>query len=442
MKSGNNLSRLLYALSILLNKEQDLRHLYFTALPILMLGFGFEKGVIFKYSNRKQCFDPKAGIKSEYVKDIFDRWAFLSESDFAAYLEEFDVNLLYDTDFNRKIRDINMPCNDISRSLINSFITKHIKLIEAKLIKNRHIVYVLEQMEMENAIYIPLCSMDEVVGFVLASPIADNKDDILPFAAMLGLAIDNLVNAKEISHLKEFIDTNKNELIHKQKLYEIGKTASTITHEFKNSLVGIIGLFNKLKNHVDKTDKANRYIDIIDSELSKLYGFALDINKYSKSSTTNKEMLDLGDVVDKAIELTTSLNSNFVFSVCIDKKASKIYADRIQIEQVLINLFKNAIEAYKGKTGGEIRVLARRAGDFILIKIRDNSGGVSKDKLDEISKPFYTTKPYGTGLGLSIVSEIIKEHNGTVEFKNIKDGLECDIRLPIPKNTLSEAKDG
>ncbi len=442
MHNNSNIKNLLYEFSILLSKETDLRHLYFSALPILLLAFDFEKIVLFKYSKRKLCFDPKIGLEKESVSYIKEMWEKSQNiGSFANYLLNFDITELYETDFNKKIRMMNIPCNEITRSILNPFIIKEIKNIKINELKNRHVTHILKQMRIEEALYIPLCAKNSTVGFILASPIIENKQELLSFSAMLGLCMDSLISLKTITNLEKFIESNKEEFIHKQKLYEIGKTASTITHETKNSLVGIIGLFQKLKSFVEKTEKSTKYINIIESELSKLYRFTLDINKYSRnSSATYKEFVNLNELVDKAIEMATTINSDFVFSVCIDKKASTIYADKGQLEQVLINIFKNSIEAYNKKAGGTIKVIARKEDGFIVIKIRDNSGGVKEDKLKEIVKPFYTTKTYGTGLGLSIVGEIIKEHNGIMEFSNINNGLECTIKLPIPKNKIPEDK--
>ncbi len=437
MKNRSDVEKLLYEFALLLQQETDLRHLYFSSLPLLMYVFDLEKIVLFKYSKRKQCFDPKIGLikeKTDFIEKIWKNNPSLGE--LSQYLLNMSIDSLYETEFNRTIREMNLPCNDISRSIINPFIEKKIKNININDLKNRHVINILKNIGITETTYIPLTARNSTVGFMLLSPSDKNFNNpiFVSFISLLSLAIDNLINSKEVSRLEEFIEINKEDIMQKQRLYEIGKTASTIAHEIKNTLVGTIGLFDKLSKHTDNSDKSKKYADIIDTELNKLYRFALDINNYSKSSSfTKKELLDLPELIDKVIEMTATINPKFVFSVCIDKNASKIYADKEQIEQVFVNLFKNSMEAFKGDKEGTIRVIAKKEDDYIVIKIRDNSGGVSESKLSEITKPFFTTKSYGTGLGLSIVSQIIKEHNGTIDFKNIPNGLECTIKLPIPK---------
>ncbi len=436
------LINLLYEFSIILEREDDLHHLYYITLPIIMMAFGFEKGIIFKYSIRKQCFDPKAGLTKDGIAELSRRLNVSSDTgEFAEYMLGLDDKRLYETEFNKKIRGLNIPCSDISRSILSPFITKFSKTIHAENLDNKYIIRILKEIEMENSIYMPLVAKNSTVGFMLLAPIVENIEELKLFSVGLSLAMNGLIVDKEIANLKRFLDYNKDDIEHKQRLYEIGKTASTITHEIKNALIGIIGLFDKLKNYVESTEKADRYVQIINSELNRIYKFVADINKYSSNYTSiNKKPLDLRDIIDKAIDMTSNINNNFVFSVCIDKKASTVFGDENQLEQVLINLFKNSIEAYKKKEGGKIKIRAKRDGEFVVLKIRDNSGGVKEDMLKEIAKPFYTTKAHGSGLGLSIVKQIIKEHGGDIEFRNTKEGLECIIKLLVPKN-ITEGED-
>ncbi len=433
--------RLLAEFSILVQKETDLRHLYFVGLPFILMAFGFRKGVVFKYSLRKRCFDPKCGLRLDEIRE----YGFKIEppqqiGELADRLLAFDIEPFYRTAYNRKIRALNIPCSDIIRSVLNPLATKKTRFIDRKDVKNRHIRAALQAMELERFLYIPLLAADSTVGFMLFDAEDTPGAHLKPYASLFGLALANLVKQKQIDTLRGFIEENEEEILHNQRLYSIGKTASTIAHEIKNSLIAIIGLFNKLKEHTDRSERASKYVSIIESELDKLYRFALNINRYSRSLKPVKEFLDLRELVDKVIEMANILNAGFEFSVRIDDEASVIYADRAQMEQVLLNLLKNSIEAYGGERGGKVWITAKRQGDEVVIRIRDNSGGVDPEKLQEITRPFYTTKPHGTGLGLSIVAEIIRQHGGTIDFKNVHNGLESIIRMPLPKN-LREGDD-
>lgn len=435
MHKDNTVERLLYEFSIILEKENDLRHLYFVSLPVIMMAFNVEKCVIFKYSRRKECFDPKAGLTQSDIKKLKEKWENSHlMGEFADYLLNMDVNELYETEFNIKMRGLNIPCNDISRSIINPFIVKDEKTVNIDNIKNKYIARVLIDMDMRDILYLPLIARNITMGFMLISPPINDMENLKKFSVGLSLLMNIFINDKELDAFKLYIDKNKEDIEHKRRLYEIGETASTITHEIKNALVGIIGLFNKLKKDIEPSEKSKNYIKIIENELDRIYKFVLDINKYSSSYVShNKEIADLKEIIDRAIDMTYNINNKFVFSVCVDDKVRHIYVDKSELEQVLINLFKNSMEAHRGDSAGKISIRARKDKNFVVLKIRDNSGGVKEKELDEITKPFYTTKSHGTGLGLSIVKEIIKKHDGSIEFKNINNGLECTIKLALPR---------
>jgi len=93
-------------------------------------------------------------------------------------------------------------------------------------------------------------------------------------------------------------------------------------------------------------------------------------------------------------------------------------ADYSQIEQVLINLIKNAEEALSGKKDGIINLKAFFADDCTLIQIEDNGIGIPGDIIEDIFVPFYTTKTHGSGIGLSLSKQIMQNHNGTISVNS------------------------
>ncbi len=434
-KKSGDFDLLLYELAVLLEYEKDLRHTYFAALIIFMLAFNLDKIIIFKYSRSKKCFDPKVGLKKEYISEIKDIWE-KNKSEtgyFARWLLDMSCEKFNHTECNEKIQSLNLPCNEASRSIASTFITDEVKKINIQDIKNRRIQNILKEIEMTSAFYIPLLSRGKLTGFILCSGDSLEKERFEPFKSLLGIVIDNFINIKERDNIKTYLDKESSPYVNNQEqIYKLGKATATVAHEMKNALVGIIGLFNKLKKHIDKNEKAQRYTSVIEDELNKLYNFTLDINKYSKDlSVVQKTRVNLQELINKSIDMVEGINSNIVFSVYVDEKAKEAYVDKSHMERVFINLFKNSMEAYGDKKDGKITVVIVKSGNNIVIKIRDDAGGIKKDNFNNILKPFFTTKKQGTGLGLSIVRDIIKKHNGTVEFKNIDSkGLECTIRLP------------
>lgn len=116
-----------------------------------------------------------------------------------------------------------------------------------------------------------------------------------------------------------------------------------------------------------------------------------------------------------------------------------VWMDRNQIEQVLINLCANAIDAMP--SGGNLSVFAHQAGNKLVIQVTDTGNGISSDIQSRIFKPFFTTKEVGkgTGLGLSLAYDIIQKHKDQLEFKSkVGKGTTFTIRLPVKNNSTTD----
>ena len=113
-----------------------------------------------------------------------------------------------------------------------------------------------------------------------------------------------------------------------------------------------------------------------------------------------------------------------------------ILGDRIQLQQVLLNLLMNAIEAMRGVGDGAARVVgrsgARMAATEVVIAVRDSGPGLDPQSLDRLFEAFYTTKPHGLGLGLAISRRIIEAHGGRLwATANVPHGAVVQFTLPI-----------
>jgi PAS domain S-box-containing protein len=121
----------------------------------------------------------------------------------------------------------------------------------------------------------------------------------------------------------------------------------------------------------------------------------------------------------------------------IEEDLPEIYGNKMQLEQVFINLLQNSIDAMEKAGSGKIKVSMKKAGDFFEITFADTGPGIEPAVAEKIFEPFFTTKEAekGVGLGLAISHNIIKEHSGTIEYRRIKDwGATFIISLPIAEN--------
>ena len=105
------------------------------------------------------------------------------------------------------------------------------------------------------------------------------------------------------------------------------------------------------------------------------------------------------------------------------KKGLKLIADEKLVEQVLINLLINAIEAFNDKKGPNIILNAFTDKGRVLVCVEDNGTGIDQTSYDDIFTPFYTTKETGTGLGLSFAQQVMKLHNGSIHVDSANEGF-------------------
>ncbi|GAA0891803.1 sensor histidine kinase [Fulvivirga kasyanovii] len=242
-------------------------------------------------------------------------------------------------------------------------------------------------------------------------------------------------------HVKDFILQNKSfrlvllQNIHielEQKEVEAWqKLISVLTHEIMNSVTPIVSLSSAINQMLHNEDLSKLPADDQEDIITSLQtienrskGLLKFVNAYKDFSKTPELKITDVNIVSMIERLTSLLKpdlekSNIRLVMDIKARELKVKADHELLEQVLINLIKNAIEALDGAENGEISIAVRRAGARkIAMTIEDNGPGMSKETIDRIFTPFYTTKKKGTGIGLSFARQIMKLHNGSVTVQS------------------------
>jgi len=223
--------------------------------------------------------------------------------------------------------------------------------------------------------------------------------------------------------------------LEKKELDSWQKIIRVLTHEIMNSISPITSLTSVISGYFKNKDNEDPVLPVeINQQIISKTLSGLDTIE-----ETGKGLLDFVDKYRSLTFLPKPDSGRFtidsLFRRCIllmesnipdsIKIFSSVYpedisleADYSQIEQVLINLIKNAVEALSGKKDGIINLKAFFADDCTLIQIEDNGIGIPGDIIEDIFVPFYTTKTHGSGIGLSLSKQIMQNHNGTISVNS------------------------
>jgi two-component system, sporulation sensor kinase E len=239
---------------------------------------------------------------------------------------------------------------------------------------------------------------------------------------------------KRTSQLREA----QEKLIKNERLATIGQVASMVGHDLRNPLTGIAGatyyLKKKLESEADKT--IMEMLTLIEKDIEHSNRIISDLLEYSREIKLELTATNPKSIVRSALSLVEVPNNIRVLDFTNDEP--KITVDAEKIKRVFINIIKNAIEAMPD--GGSLRIKSRKSDSSLEITITDTGVGMSKDVLEKIWTPFFTTKAKGMGLGLSICKRIVEAHNGNISVESeVGNGTSFTITVPVmPKSEGGE----
>jgi PAS domain S-box-containing protein len=214
------------------------------------------------------------------------------------------------------------------------------------------------------------------------------------------------------------------------KMEAVAQLASSIAHEIRNPLAAIKMTVQSLKMD---TSEQQELMSMVISELDRIDAIVNQFMYLSKSQETHFQNTDIRPILAMAVKLMSipARKTGVRIELACPEPVGLVRCDSHQLQQVFINILKNAIEAMPN--GGVVKVeLARGEADQVLIRVADEGCGIPPEQLSRIGEPFHTTKEYGTGLGLTVSRKIIEEHGGTIQIRSQPGkGTLVEIRLPL-----------
>lgn len=247
------------------------------------------------------------------------------------------------------------------------------------------------------------------------------------------------------------------QLLHAQKMEAIGQLAGGIAHDFNNIMTAIIGYGSIIQRKLDADDPLYAYVDPLLASAEKAANLTQSLLTFSRKQVMNPRPIDLNSIISGLQKLMSRLISEEIeLKISLSSEHLTIFADKGQIEQVLMNLVANARDAMPDggvltiNTDSEFldNVFIRthgygKQGEYVVFSVSDTGIGMDEKTRLKVFEPFFTTKEIGkgTGLGLSMVYGIIKQHNGYINlYSEPGKGTIFKIYIPLEKKRSVEEK--
>jgi len=250
----------------------------------------------------------------------------------------------------------------------------------------------------------------------------------------------DLTDRKRAEEDRERLRQAQADLAYMSRVTSMGELAASLAHEIKQPITGVVTdagtclrwlqreppeIEDARKTAARIVKSANRAADVID-RVRSLY----------TRSAPRQELVDVNDLIREMILLLRDTAVRHSIPVCTDLEPAlpAMHADRVQLQQVLMNLMLNGMEAMKD-TGGQLSITSKRTEDGrLLISVSDSGAGLPATHPERVFEAFFTTKPQGTGMGLSISRRIIEAHGGRL-WASPNTGRGATFQFTLPADT-------
>jgi two-component system, LuxR family, sensor kinase FixL len=262
----------------------------------------------------------------------------------------------------------------------------------------------------------------------------------------IGVTLD--VSAQKQAALQ--VQVQREEMAHRNRVALMGEMTASFAHELNQPLTAIANNASAARRFLER---GNIDVELLRELLQSMVADSQRAGEVMRGirSLVRKEpsvhaLLNLNAIITDTVRLVSSdvLNRESVVTTELDPNVPGVQGTLVQIQQVLLNLMINALDAMEGIPPSERRVIVRTRsdkGDVAEIIVRDFGTGLPKDRPDKVFDHFFSTKQKGMGMGLAIVRSIIEAHGGTITGENAPDrGARMVVRLPAARGEVQKSK--
>jgi len=271
---------------------------------------------------------------------------------------------------------------------------------------------------------------------VTASPLRDKSGRVIGASKVAR----DITARRQTEKLQQALQT---QLAHLGRVSTLGELTASIAHEVNQPLTGIVSSGNAclrwLAGQPPNIERASRSVERIVRDANRAGAVIGRVRGLAKKSPPQKVWLDVNEAVMDIVALTRReiRQNQIALRTQLSDEIPPVLADRIQLQQVILNLIMNAVEAMSALSDGPRELLLGTAIDEldgVRLTVADSGLGLEPDKLEDIFNAFYTTKPEGMGMGLTVSRSIIEAHGGQLwATPNLPRGAVFQITLPLDR---------
>ncbi|HKY09133.1 MAG TPA: ATP-binding protein, partial [Candidatus Binatia bacterium] len=291
---------------------------------------------------------------------------------------------------------------------------------------------------------LPIKLRNEVLGVIefFSTTVREVDEDLMKSAQAIAGEIGQFaerMRAEEAlreseEHLRNQAQELEQQLLASGRLVAVGELTASMAHEFNNPLGIILGFAQGLLDTMSPSEPDYQHVRIIADEAKRCEKLVQELLEFGRPKKADFILTDVNEIVHRTMNLVQPQagKNNVETATEVETGLPQIYADPQQLQQILLNLSLNALDAMP--RGGKLSIQAVRDGaDQIMVAIADTGIGIDSDVLPRIFQPFFTSKKRrGLGLGLPICDRIAKSHGGNIEVESTTgEGTVFKIRLPV-----------
>jgi len=244
-----------------------------------------------------------------------------------------------------------------------------------------------------------------------------------------------------LQQLLEELQKSQAQLIETEKIAALGTMTAGVAHELNNPMMGMLNFIQYCLKHTDKDDRRQPVLQDAERETRRCIDIVRNLLTFSRMEKDGAEDYSyeaMQEIIDRVLRLLAYRleKENVEISMNIDPDALEIPVKISNIQQVLLNLIANALDALKESHRKQLHIHIRPCGEMMEIMIKDTGCGIKPENFPKIFDPFFTTKPpgLGTGLGLSVCQGIVSSHGGKITCSSsLGNGTEFTVILPLKR---------